>query len=357
MLSQNSHDQKSYSTGTDSSEETSQTPVAKSPAKLKSRLGDVYLYWSGLTEFVAQCRGDERIHIGVRPWGMHSGNKVAMVAYPLHMCSIFEATRSEHPRFSFFISLNDWEPHQNEYYVSLDRHLYNVRPKVTSMQFTPNPDGQGSIVDKFEPLIRSNLALVQERFPTISIDFIRNSSLKGTPAFQTVLETTLLHPEKIGEILARNGGEEIELETARFAGAICPDCKSARGVTSYDGERVRLNCTSCGEEHSGGLLDFEYWLHYGPLFPPRMMSLGIDVALAGRDHYSDGSVNSIPELFELFGFKKSLDMIFSPMLRGFDGRKMSKEIGNTVDVPLERIIEVTSFSDKEFVDCGVDVLV
>jgi hypothetical protein len=39
-----------------------------------------FLYLDGLEEIVKELNGQEKIHIGIRPYGFHAGNALAFVA-------------------------------------------------------------------------------------------------------------------------------------------------------------------------------------------------------------------------------------------------------------------------------------
>lgn len=50
---------------------------------------NLYLYLDGLETLAREVRGDENIHIGIRPYGFHAGNNLALVAYPYILCDMY----------------------------------------------------------------------------------------------------------------------------------------------------------------------------------------------------------------------------------------------------------------------------
>lgn len=67
-----------------------------------------YLYRRGLKELAKDLHGKETIHIGIRPYGFHAGNALALIAYPYLLCKDME-DMGRRPEFRFIVSINTME--------------------------------------------------------------------------------------------------------------------------------------------------------------------------------------------------------------------------------------------------------
>ncbi len=56
----------------------------------KNNTNSPYVYKKGLVELVSTLNGNERIHVGIRPYGFHAGNVVALVSYPKLLCEEYK---------------------------------------------------------------------------------------------------------------------------------------------------------------------------------------------------------------------------------------------------------------------------
>lgn len=45
-----------------------------------------YLYLRGLKNLAKKIKGNENVHIGIRPYGFHGGNVLSLVVYPYLLC-------------------------------------------------------------------------------------------------------------------------------------------------------------------------------------------------------------------------------------------------------------------------------
>jgi len=87
-----------------------------------------YLYFSGLKRLAKEINGDEIVHIGIRPYGFHAGNAMALVVYPYLLCKYFEKEKRV-ARFRFIISINDWEQDCLDGPDPLE-YPFNIYPKI-----------------------------------------------------------------------------------------------------------------------------------------------------------------------------------------------------------------------------------
>lgn len=167
-----------------------------------------YLYLNGLKRLAKEMTGCEVVHLGIRPYGFHAGNAMALVVYPYLLCKFLEDL-GKVPKLQFVVSINDWEQD------ALDgpnymRYPFNIYPKNTSLQFTPDEDGCcESIVDHWQPIIESNLRKSKKRFPHISFRFVRNSELIIEPYCKELLLETIKNPADQLEIFKEYSEKEV----------------------------------------------------------------------------------------------------------------------------------------------------
>lgn len=299
----------------------------------------VYLYWQGLTKLAKNLKGTETFHMGIRPFGFHGGNKLTLVVYPLLLCEEFSKL-GKTPRFKFYLSINDWEPHRLSY-IDPDRLQFNISPEQTTFQYTPDPAGCcKSIVDHWEKIIKSKFEVTKQKFPEVSLILKRNSELKSEKVFIDSLRKTLEGHKDIAKIIKESSGKDVLVEEARYAGAVCPVCKSARGTTTIHENIVSFSCSNCGEKSTGDIKDFDYWWHHLPMLIPRIMIFGADLCLRGGDHFSSKHTDINPRLMNYFYPEaKYPATLVSPVLLSLDGRKMSKSKNNDRDVELEGLLK------------------
>jgi hypothetical protein len=216
-----------------------------------------YLYLRGLRRLAREIRGDETIHVGIRPYGFHAGNAMALVAYPYLLCEYLEDA-GKGPHLKFIVSINDWEqdsldgPDYREY-------PYNIYPKHSSLQFTPDEgDCCKSIVDHWQPIIERNVRRLQNRFSGISITFVKNSDLLKHPFARKLLLETIRHPKIQADIFKKHSQSKVLDNPIQYAGAICFRCKQAHGETTVtDKNLVHWECRRCGARKTADSKKFQ----------------------------------------------------------------------------------------------------
>lgn len=300
---------------------------------------DPYLYFDGLQRLVKDVSGEETIHMGIRPYGFHAGNVMALIVYPYLLCKHLRKA-GKIPRFKFIVSLNDWEqdeldgPNPREY-------PFNIYPKHTSIYFLK--DEKNCCLNSLEhwtSIIKRNIESLKREFPELEFTFIRNSELIGYEFSRNLLKRTIQDPVEQFEILKLNSNKSTLPSPIQYAGAICPKCHSAHGETKIRiDDFVYWKCGECGHEGSGSMDDFQYWWYHKPMLIARLNVFNIDLTISGGDHYSEGDFNIRREFIKKFSpGTKEPKMLFTPIVIALDGQKMSKSRHNTEFALVDKLI-------------------
>lgn len=319
---------------------------------MKNNSADPFLYLEGLKKLVDAVDGNERIHVGIRPYGFHAGNALAIMAYPYLLCELYEKKYGKQPEFTFFISINDWEQD------ALDgpdyrKYPFNIYPKETSIQYLKYATKNGSVmsvVDYWQPLIEKVLRSKLKQFSKITINFVRNSDLKSSPVFEEYLIKTISNPKDQAHIFEKYSGRELLKEPISYAGVICPFCKKAHGKTSIVSVEKRMidwECFECSTKKRDHVSLFDYWWYHKPLLVARLKILDIDITLSGGDHFSEGDYVIRKKLINYFDDSiKIPNMLFTPtLLSPLNNERMSKSRNNTVFAELEKLIDFVRVCD------------
>ena len=289
-----------------------------------------YLYFSGLLSLAEEIKGDETIHMGIRPYGFHAGNALALIVYPFLLCKNLKELGKE-PRLNFIVSINDWEqdaldgPNPREY-------PFNIFPKNTSIHFLPDERGCcRSAVDHWQPIIEKNILSLRSVYPGITFRFVRNSELINHQFCRSLLKETIQKPEDQFEILRSNSDKKTLETPIKYAGAICPKCKRAHGETGVvKNDIISWKCDECGYAKEDSIENFQYWWYHKPMLLARMQIFDIDITLSGGDHFSEGDFNIRKTFIKKYSPKtKEPKMLFTPTAIALDGQKMSKSRFNT----------------------------
>jgi lysyl-tRNA synthetase class I len=307
-----------------------------------------YLYISGLKKLVSEIRGDEVIHIGIRPYGFHAGNIMAFVVYPYLLCKHLEDV-GKTPRLQFIISINDWEQD------ALDgpdyrKYPFNIYPKNTSIQFTPDEEGCcKTVVDHWQPIIEENVNRMKKRFPEITFKFVRNSELRDHPYFKEFLIETLKDPQTQIEIFKKYSGKETLDAPIQYASAVCPNCKRTQGKTTVvENDRIHWECSNCNTNMTGDFTDFQYWWYHKPLLLARIKVFKMDILLSGGDYFGEGDYGIRRAFIQKYAPEVTEPkMLFAPMVIAFDGTKMSKSRGNTNHGNIKKLILAAAECDQD----------
>lgn len=308
---------------------------------------NLYLYLDGLEALAREARGDENIHIGIRPYGFHAGNNFALVAYPYVLCDMYRQFQGQEPRFTFFISINDWEQDALDG-PDYKRYPFNIYPKNTSIQYTPYRMQDGSecaMADYWQPVIEAAVRSKLEEFGSVNLRFVRNSILKDEITFQDFLEKTIRYPFDQSRIFQKFSGKELLEEPISYAGVICPECHRAHGKTSIEnepGRSISWQCADCYYAARGSFQDFDFWWYHKPLLVARLKIFDIDITMSGGDHFSEGDYMIRKEMIKYFDSSiKVPKMVFTPtLLSPIDGERMSKSKGNHVFSNVDDLIDI-----------------
>lgn len=313
--------------------------------------GELFLGNDGISKVAHRLRGSERLHMGVRPAGFHAGNALALVVYPLLL--LRELRRSgKLGSLTLFVSINDCEPTalaypRGEWYPN------NVVAGGPIFELAPDPDSCcPSLAQHHEPIIRERIGVLKEEFPDLSLEFVRNSELRVRPEFRSALIETLKRPAEIGECMSDSMRCPFDPRRAQFAGAVCPVCGATRGKTSIDERRadlgIRFGCAACGTVTEGNVDDFRFWWHYAALRAARAACFRFDVHLTGGDHVKLGDLESFAAVLSIVAPGTPVpNVLASPVLKGTDGRKMSKSFGNGEESSLSALLELAQSSSHD----------
>ncbi len=309
-----------------------------------------YLYFNGLKKIVKEIAGNEVIHIGIRPYGFHAGNVMALIVYPYLLCKYFEM-EGKVPKFRFIVSINDWE---QDYLDGPDprKYPFNIYPKNSSLQFTPDENGCcKSIVDHWKPIIEKNLNGLKNRFSGISIKFIKNSRLIEYFFCRELLLETIRNPQDQLDIFKKYSDKEVLDSPLQYAGVICYKCKKAHGETTILGKNtIKWKCRECGATKEASVDKFNYWWYHKPMFLARLKIFKIDIALSGGDHFTEGDFKIREAFIKKYSPKtKEPKMLFTPTVIALDGQKMSKSRGNASFIDVQKLIKSSDkYRKKEF---------
>ena len=157
---------------------------------------------------------------------------------------------------------------------------------------------------------------------------------------KTVVLQTLIHADEIKELMLRTTNKATDGSLTMFAASVCPSCHDANTDTQIQDDTLSVSCSACGHVTSGIYEDFMYWLHHKPLFAARWKAFGFTHSLSGGDHLAEGDVEVRRALYSYFFNEQppKLDMIFSPILLGADGNKMSKSRDNYFDATVDELL-------------------
>lgn len=319
-----------------------------------------YLFNTGLKKLASEVTGSERIHLGIRPFGLHAGNLVSLYVYPYIFCE--EVKRLGKPvNFTFFCSINDYEQDELDG-PDFRRFPFNVYPKNTTLGYAADPEEcHEFIIDHWLPIIKKSLRNLQCVFPDLSIFFVKNSELKGDLKFKEILTSTLRNPLEQADIYKRFTDKEVLSSPIQYAGVVCPVCKRTKGLTQahrVNGDYIKWDCDLCGISLNAPFMHYDYWFYHKPLFIARLCIFNIDITFSGGDHYNEGDFLIRKEFIKRFNSGLSVPkMFFAPTLMAKDGEKMSKSRKNTGFGNPSKLIEYCRDFDGQEITVSNEMLV
>ena len=299
---------------------------------------NVYTGLPGIAALAKTLNGGESIHIGIRPYELHAGNKLAIIVYPILICEELRRL-GKSPRFTFLLSLNDWEQ-RVLVGTNIYEYTYDVKPLDVTIQYAKESDNKTLTAPFWGGRIIEEMAEITRRFPDVTVKPFFNSDLHNTDAMKTVVLQTLIHADEIKELMLRTTNKATDGSLTMFAASVCPSCHDANTDTQIQDDTLSVSCSACGHVTSGIYEDFMYWLHHKPLFAARWKAFGFTHSLSGGDHLAEGDVEVRRALYSYFFNEQppKLDMIFSPILLGADGNKMSKSRDNYFDATVDELL-------------------
>lgn len=317
-----------------------------------------YLYLSGLKRLSGEVKGDEIIHLGIRPYGFHAGNAVALLLYPYLLCK-FIRQRGIEPTFKFIVSLNDYEQD------SLDgpdtiRYPFNIYPKNSSLKHTVDERGCcDSIVEHWQPILEKCLRVLTQHYSSTIMSFVKNSELRGNTIFMNLLLHTIRFPQEQGEIMRKYSGKEVLENPMQYAGVVCPQCRKTHGKTDIMiNKDVVWKCKTCAISIRRPYNQFDYWWHHKAMLCARLKIFDVDITISGADHYSEGDFLIRKAFLNLFFPEHKIPkMLFSPLILAPDGRKMSKSRNNTAFASVKTLLDLIETDKNNSIQLNHDMLI
>ena len=298
-----------------------------------------YFFGAGLSKLAKSLKGDEHIHAGMRPYGFHIGNKLPLIVYPILLGNEMRK-RGIEPRFRYSISLNDWD---TDSYLPINNYPMNLVPKGYSFQYQKDTHGcHNSRVDHWESVIEDEIKILREKMPNVRCDIIRVSSLKRNDSFLRVMRFGLDYPEKILAIIKENMKIDVLSTPTQFIGSVCKSCFSIEGLTSYskENDEVCFICSKCRNKQETFVWEQDYWIYVHLLGAAKNAALRPDIWIFGGDFITSDSIIFHKAVYEAsLGYPLRQKHLFTTVLLGPDGQKMSKSIGNLADIPLNELIK------------------
>lgn len=316
-----------------------------------------FLYRDGIKKIVQTLSGNERIHLGIRPYGFHAGNSLALVGYPHILCREFENAQEKKANFTFIVSINDWEQDHLDGpdYRTLP---FNIYPKNTTIQNLYQADGKVKTVDYWQPILEQAVKYGVRQFPKVTCEFYRNSELLKYTEYRDLLFETIMNPKKQAGLYIQYSGKQVLSDPVKYASPVCSTCKKVDGETTIDTTKneIHFKCNSCDISRSDHYALFDYWWYHKPLFIGRMLVYDIDIALSGGDHYSEGDFLLRKKFLEEYApTTKIPKMIFTPTLNALKKQgRMSKSRLNTSFPDLDKIILLANTIDNSEVNITKD---
>ena len=319
-----------------------------------------FLYNKGLRLLAQEVKGNERIHMGIRPFGFHAGNLIALYVYPYLFCEEVEK-RGKPVNFTFFISLNDYEQDELDG-PDCKKYPFNIYPKNTTLGYVADPNKcHEFLIDHWPPIIKSSILKIKNRFPNLQIYFVKNSELKSDLKFKEILTSTLRNPMEQADILGRFTENEILPSPIQYAGVVCPICKKTKGESiahRVNGEYIRWNCHTCGVSLNQSYTNYDYWFYHKPLFTARLSIFNIDITFSGDDHFTEGDFLIRKEYIKRFNPELKIPkMFFAPLVLAENNDKMSKSRKNIQFGDPKKLTELCRNNDSGVIQFTKDLAV
>jgi lysyl-tRNA synthetase class I len=313
---------------------------------------ETYLYYPGLQKLAQTMSGTEKIHVGIRPYELHAGNILSIAVYPYLLCEAV-AARGITPRFTLFVSINDWE---QETLVGPDiyRYIFDTKPEHTTIKYATTPEGADA-VSHWQPKIEREVLQIKKDFPEVTIRFIRNSELRDEPPMRHVIEHTIKNRKQHKELLLQVSGQQTMGHDTYFGNALCPKCLHANTASTITpAGLLQVQCQSCSYQGKDAYSAYDFWLYHKQLFTARLAILQFDLAISGGDHYKEGDAESRYALYELIMGRPAsrIKMLFAPIMIAENGAKMSKSRKNNIYAPFDAVLKMAQCVDDQEIHFG-----
>jgi hypothetical protein len=316
-------------------------------------MSSYYKSWLGLTTLASKSTGNEKLGVGIRPYGLHAGNLASVVAYPYLFLENFEATQQKSARFTFQVWLNDIQP---KTYVGADGRpetadWANMYPGSNSFQFMPAPNGfNGNLTDYWQPAIEGIVrGTIGERFPNVRLEFRRSSELISTPEFKKVVIGCIKNSEDVEGIIDKwNFNVAIVQGAASFVWPLHPETHAP--LINPRLERTGSeNLISVHDQKTGESIisrkpvtDLFWSVQFRMLQVARLAAIKPDIWFMGMDHVptsmgnNNGILGSLAHRFRVVAFYGNF--LHAPLLFAGKNKKLSKTLGDSIYMPIEELI-------------------
>ena len=302
----------------------------------------IELFANGLSKLAGRLRGDEVLYSGIRPYGYHAGNRIAVAVYP-HLLARLVAARGINPRFVYTITINDIEP--------LDYDEVEFKVLDSTFQFGSDVDA-----DKFEKTIYQDLEGLRIEFPEVKVRFHRTSAMTETEAFMTIFRAVTVDKHfLLNDFLNHYYADQVN-RSAEFAGFICRNCHLP--CRAEDGPaQVAYVCPKCHCKGEAGNIGENYWMFRVPLIAMKLAVVQPNVVFLGSDYLTRRSerlnnntdLDAILRLHARLNMAGEINFALPPILLGNDGRKMSKSLGNLRKYEYDELLLLCAGNNNESV--------
>ena len=232
---------------------------------------------------------------------------------------------------TFHYEINDTDP-MDGLPTYLDESIYR-KHMGKPLNTVPAPDSSAeSLADYF-----GNDFMQTIKDAGYNPKFYKTSELYNSGRMNDVVQTALLHADKIREIYKRVSGSE-KADDWLPLNVICEKCGKV-GTTkavSFDGEMVTYVCKTdmvewaegCSHEGKVSPFDGNGTLPWKVEWAAKFKVMSVDVEGAGKDHSTKGGARDVARHIaeEVFDYKNPFDIPYEFFLVG--GKKMSSSKGN-----------------------------
>ena len=306
-----------------------------------------YIGKNGLIAIADTLSGNENIYVGIRPRGIHAGNKIPVIIYPYLLCELMEMSGKQ-ASFTINYFLNDYEQYTLDG-PNKKKYPFNIVPLGKTLQYEKGENGLPH-ADYWSPIIKETVEKhLLPKFPHLKLSFVRNSEMRDESIFRDVIFKTIKNPEKLRNLFYKYSGKNVVVNPSIYCMAVCRKCEHPALYTKItDNGKVSYQCEQCGNNEVLKYSELHYWLYHKPLAIPRIKLFDIDLCITGSDHFDEGDYIIRQKLFDFFGIEyKPFKTLYCPILIGTDGKlKMSKSKNNYYDMEFDELLHLVKSANS-----------